>query len=423
MRILWRYIFREFLIPLTYCLAGFVGIYVLFKLFGSFSRISSAHLGFGATIAYLAAYLSPFFKYLAPAALMLATLYTMWSFCRHSELTAMRASGISLATIVRPLLFAAFLVACFVAWVNECYMPSHALWAKRLEAARFDRAKAAVSGLSYADAVRGHVWTVEGDCDADCKRLSGVRIEFAGSGGVKRIVRAANADWLDGEWWLSGVESSYSASGLQVASPSPDLDGLPFRVFPELTETPEDILLQQSDALPFNSSLKKLEFAREAQNLPQEKRNDIVYDAWAQALSPFACIIITLLAIPAGISTGRQAVFGGVLGALVLFFAYYGLDMACFGFARTGLVPPVPAAIITPSAFLVLGIYNCFRPLRMTLVLAGIFFVLVVVYVLMAHALTSRLGVDAVMAHSLAATFPMLAAGGAMCALKRRRRA
>ena len=86
MRILGRYIFREFLVPLAYCLAGFVSIYVLFELFGSFSRLSEAKLPAGETVAYFAGYLSPFFHYLAPAALMLATLYTMWNFSRHSSL-------------------------------------------------------------------------------------------------------------------------------------------------------------------------------------------------------------------------------------------------------------------------------------------------------------------------------------------------
>ena len=44
MGILSRYVFREFLSPLFYCLVGFVSIYVLFDLFGSFSRMLEARL-------------------------------------------------------------------------------------------------------------------------------------------------------------------------------------------------------------------------------------------------------------------------------------------------------------------------------------------------------------------------------------------
>jgi lipopolysaccharide export LptBFGC system permease protein LptF len=42
MRILTRYVLREFLVPLVYCLVGFLGIYVLFELFDSFNRILEA---------------------------------------------------------------------------------------------------------------------------------------------------------------------------------------------------------------------------------------------------------------------------------------------------------------------------------------------------------------------------------------------
>ena len=55
MRILFRYVLREFLVPLCYSLIGFVSIYVLFELFGSFSRIAEAKLPFGTVVAYFAA--------------------------------------------------------------------------------------------------------------------------------------------------------------------------------------------------------------------------------------------------------------------------------------------------------------------------------------------------------------------------------
>ena len=80
MGILSRYIFREFLVPLAYCLAGFISIYVLFDLFGSFSRMLEAKLSFTDAVMYFCGYLAPYFHYLAPAALMLATLYTIWTF-------------------------------------------------------------------------------------------------------------------------------------------------------------------------------------------------------------------------------------------------------------------------------------------------------------------------------------------------------
>ena len=78
MRILTRYVLREYLVPLSYCLAGFVSIYVLFELFGSFSRLTAAKPEWAQIVRFFAGYLAPYFEWLAPACLMLATLYTMW---------------------------------------------------------------------------------------------------------------------------------------------------------------------------------------------------------------------------------------------------------------------------------------------------------------------------------------------------------
>ena len=140
------YILREFIVPLFYCLVGFIGIYILFELFGSFSRLLGSDLSFKECVLYFGGYLSPFFHYLASAAMMLATLYTMWNFCRHSELTAMRASGISLFAIVKPLLFAGAMMGLFIAWVSESYMPEYAQWAKK----KIPTAKKSATGINAA---------------------------------------------------------------------------------------------------------------------------------------------------------------------------------------------------------------------------------------------------------------------------------
>ena len=73
-------------------------------------------------------------------------------------------------------------------------------------------------------------------------------------------------------------------------------------------------------------------------------------------MSPFACIIITLFAIPAGIASGRQSVFRGILGALGLFFGYYALTIGFMIVAKNSLCNPVFAAVVPSIVFLALGI-------------------------------------------------------------------
>ena len=137
MRILTRYVLREFLIPLFYCMTGFISIYILFELFGSFSRIAASDAPMDRIVLYFIGYFAPYFEWIAPACLMLATLYTMWNFCRHSEIIAMRASGISFIAIVKPLIAMAVLMAALVTWVGEVFVPRYGQWAVQYKNARF----------------------------------------------------------------------------------------------------------------------------------------------------------------------------------------------------------------------------------------------------------------------------------------------
>ena len=418
MRILSRYIFREFLVPLGYCLVGFVAIYVLFELFGSFSRIMDAGIRFPVAARYFAGYLSPFFHYLAPAALMLATLYTMWNLSRHSEVTAMRASGISLSAIARPIVFASMLVAGLVAWVNESYMPRNAQWAVRLRAAKFDREEAfSAAGFSYSNSQGHRIWTVKGSRNDRCSAFSDVAVAVNRPSGEREMtITADNARYLDGEWWFFNPKvQHYSTDGRPVASPTPEVDALPLRAFPLFDEKPDDMAVQNGD-IRYGSVKDKLRHLDKNRDLNAETRRDIKYDAWAQALSPLVCVLITLIAIPAGMASGRQSVFLGVVGALFLFFAYEAFIVGMMIMAKTALVPPIPAAILPHVAFFVLGVFHCARSMKATIWLLVAFVALTAAYVASASYLQSRIGMEYAMAHSLAGTLPALVA--LVCALR-----
>ena len=357
MKILTRYVFREFCVPLFYCLTGFLSIYLLFELFGSFGRLAAAKPGLWNALTYLAGYLAPYFMWMAPACLMLATLYTMWSFCRHSELIAMRASGIGFFTIVKPLLAVSVLMACFVGWVNEYYVPRYGQWAKQFKAARFTfEEMEKTDDVVYHNATANRTWRIGLMMKEDASVLEDVSISVNyPHGGRERTIKAARAECLDGIWYLMNVDVAYfDEHGEERASPVPELDKLTLRAFPELDERPADFLLQNRD-WAFCSVADRLRFLATHPQLDSETRRGYVYDIWAQLVAPLACIVITLFAIPAGIATGRQSVFKGIVGALCMFFAFYGLTILCMVCAKQGWIPAAPAALAPDILFFAIG--------------------------------------------------------------------
>ena len=359
MRILFRYVFREFCVPLAYCLAGFMSIYVLFELFGIFNRLLETRPGLWVCILYFASYLSPYFKWLAPACLMLAALYTMWSFCRHSELIAMRASGIGFLAIVRPMLVIAALMAAFVGWVNEAFVPKYAQWARQMRSAKFNLDDLArEDNIVYHNVGACRTWNIGAAMNDDATVLEDITIsENWPDGGRKRTIKASRAEYLDGEWWLKGATAfHFAANGSEIPSSTPMLDSLDFRMFPEFREQPRDFMLQ--NRLPeFFSTADRLRFLSTHPTMAAKFRREMQCELWFQIAAPLACIVITLFAIPAGVATGRQSVFKGIVAALLMFFAFYMLTVGCMVLSRIGYMDARVAAFLPDVVFIGIGIY------------------------------------------------------------------
>lgn len=358
MKIIQRHLLRELLVPLFYCLTGFVAIYVLFELFGSLPRMLEAGIGCAGIVRYLCGYLAPYFHYLAPAALLLATLYAMWTMCRHSEIVAMRASGISFLSISLPFLLVAVLMALFVTYVNESFVPLQAQRAAQMRAARFDPEKVVYAdNVVYRNAARNRTWNIDSMIRDDGSALENVRVTIDRPGGARLMtVAAKRADYLDGEWWFTGARvQHFDVNGREIATPVPEADALPLRLFDSFDERPLDFLIQNRP-WKFNSVASRLRFLKTHPELSELRHNDLLYDVWAQLMAPWACLVITLLAIPAGIASGRQSVTKGVLCALALYFSYYGVLIGGMVVAKNGWCPAIVAAVLPNVLFLAVGI-------------------------------------------------------------------
>ena len=97
MRLLDRYLLRELLVPLGYCLCGFLVFYIAFDLIFQISRFQDNHMLFMDIVEYYVVTLPELLvEQVLPVSLLLALLYTLTNHSRHNELTAMRAAGVGL---------------------------------------------------------------------------------------------------------------------------------------------------------------------------------------------------------------------------------------------------------------------------------------------------------------------------------------
>jgi len=358
MRILTRYVLFELLVPVMYCLAGFLGIYIIFELFDSFNRIMETHPPFGMLVSFFAGYVSPYLEWLIPAALLLGTLYTMWNFCRHSEITAMRASGIGFLAIVRPVLAVAAVMGVAVACINEFYAPWASEQAKDYRDSRFKQdTEKAFENIPYYNQPAHRVWRINKMAAGNPNVLEGVRISCDRPDGSRLLdITTRKAEYLDGMWWFFYPQYQYfDELNNPIENPTPSLAGLPLRSFPEFDESPKDFMLMNK-AWEYYTVRDMYQYLRTHPHLTKEEFSEKRFDIHARLAAPFSCLIITLFAIPAGVATGRQSVFKGVLIAIAMFFGFYATSLSCMVLAKNAIIPPVPAAWFTNAAFLVIGL-------------------------------------------------------------------
>ena len=172
---------------------------------------------------------------------------------------------------------------------------------------------------------------------------------------------ADRAEYLDGQWFFLNPKAYYyDRSGVETASPVPELDKLTLRSFPGFSERPSDFLLVNKDRA-FYSISDRLRYLETHPSLAPDSVRSYRYDIWAKVFSPLACLVITLFAIPAGIATGRQSVFRGIVTALCMFFAFYGITIGFMILAKKGLCPPLVAAALPDVVFFFIGLRMFWR--------------------------------------------------------------
>jgi lipopolysaccharide export system permease protein len=340
MKILQKYVLREFLTPFLYCFATFYGLYVLCTLFSTFKKLAEAHASAGFVAHFLVAYMSPYVVWLLPASLMLAALYTMWRFCHHGEIVAMRANGLSYATIVTPILSVAAVAAVACTLNEEFYMPQGRAFAERAAKSNFHPPPAVIRSLEYYHYDARRIWRIN-RMDFDHPNvLEGVRITIERPDGRKIVdIDCRRAEYLDGLWWLFTPQYRYfDAQGNQVTPPANPLLQLTIRPMPHFTERPRDFVIEgkEWEYLSVRDMLARLGAH------PQTQDQGRLYDLHARLALPWSCLVITLFAIPAGIATGRQSVFKGVLLAIALFFGFYMTSLGCALLAKNEAIALTP---------------------------------------------------------------------------------
>src|ERR1700719_3930353 len=103
MRLLDRYVIRNFLQVYFYCIAGFISIWLIFDVSDNISTFIDLHLGFLLTLRYYASQVPQILIILLPVSLLLALLFALGRMSRANEIVSMLTAGVSVPRVIWPL--------------------------------------------------------------------------------------------------------------------------------------------------------------------------------------------------------------------------------------------------------------------------------------------------------------------------------
>ncbi|HWD21265.1 MAG TPA: LptF/LptG family permease [Verrucomicrobiae bacterium] len=345
MRLLDRYLLRELLTPLAYCLSGFLIFYVAFDLIFRISQFQDAHLQAFDVVKYYVVTLPGILADLViPVSLLLALLYALTNHGRHNELVAMRAAGVGVWRIAAPYLAVGAALGVVVLFINEVWAPQTADRARELLQGHKGPARERMAIRFRSDDTMRD-WVVDGGIDPATGDLLQPQVRWtAPQPGAPQRIHADRAAYHDGQWifsnadvWMWGKDQSTISSNYPMRLPE-----TPAWIRTEIKLT--SLSRTEAAKRPQLSIGELSTYLRLHPNLGADKRAIFQTQLQGRIAGPFTCLAVVMIAFPLGAKPGRRNVFVGVANSIFICFAYFILQRVCFAFGTSGDMPPALAA-------------------------------------------------------------------------------
>src|SRR6201987_845528 len=136
MKLLDRYVIRNFLQAYLYCIAGFISIWLIFDVSDNISTFIDQHIGFLLTIRYYATQIPQVLIILLPVSLLLALLFALGRMSRANEIVSMLTAGVSVPRVLLPLIAIGLLTVAATTALNYSLAPHAELDRKMFLSAR-----------------------------------------------------------------------------------------------------------------------------------------------------------------------------------------------------------------------------------------------------------------------------------------------
>ena len=367
MRLFDRYLLRELLTPLVYCLGGFLVFWISYDLFTDLDKFQDAKLHLFDVIEYTIAMTPGFLVTVLPVALLLALLYTLTNHARHNEITALRAAGVSLWRLCVSYFLVGLLGSVALFALNEVGVPRSTDWADRIlnrYVHKADKAPSQFHGFTNARANR--IWIFNEYHPGTVEMSGSIVVNWVLSDGSVRKLYADSAAYSNPGWTFYNVKEFEQANETAPVVPFVQTNKLVMSDFDETpAEIENEIQMSEYESLhsrKLNIPLSVLwEYLRRHPNLPSVESAGWWTKFYGRLAEPWTCFVVVLIAIPFGVASGRRNLFVGVAGSVFICFTFFIVQQVGLALGTGGYLPAWLAAWLPNMAFAAAGLLLTMR--------------------------------------------------------------
>lgn len=357
-RIVDRYLLREFLLYLLLGLSLFVGIYVIVDLFEKIDTFVDHRAAVTAVLSYYVFGLPLIVVQVLPVATLLGAILALGQLRKHNEITAMQSCGLSPLRITRPLLLTALLMTAGSYLLAEEVVPG-----------AYDRQKETLDvtikkkhpqrGRTQRDVNymgRGGRVYLAREFRPSPPAMHDLSIQHFRSDGwrqhISSRIDAGRARWTGDHWEMqNGFARVFVSDSTGLTSEV----GAAFRLYGDsrYEEQPDEFARPQND--PFHMNRRQLREYIDRIRDSGAQVQQFQTDYHLRAAFPLANFIMVLLGSCLSLRIVRGTLAMGFGISISLGFAYYGFLRVGQALGYNGNLPPLPAAWLGNAVFLLVG--------------------------------------------------------------------
>jgi lipopolysaccharide export system permease protein len=355
LKLLDRYVIRNFLQAYVYCIAGFISIWLIFDVSDNISVFIDQHIPFVRVVQYYLTQVPEIMVILLPVSLLLALLFCLGRMSRANEIVSMLTAGVSVLRVLLPLIVLGLLTVGASTALNYKLAP-HADLARRvlLASEQKSRRENQIEGQIFRNRSDSRTWFIQ-NFRRGQNSFSNVQVLQQDAHGNIVTNYLANRAFYRPEtktWDLESVKIvNYDPNGnisheeIQPSLSIKDWSETPFRLSSANVRAEYLSVPELREYLYFNADFPATLLAPFKTHLQ-----------YRLAL-PWTCLVVVFIAAPLGIGFSRRGVLSSVAASIILVFTMNFLTQLFLALGEGSRISAWTAAWTPNVIFAVIGLY------------------------------------------------------------------